>query len=103
MKLTTVLYEVQDGVAVVTMNRPDALNALNAPLHHDLSRALEAAASDDAVRVVVLTGSGRGFCAGGDIKAMAARIAAQGRLETCPTASPVDTLRDFHALVATLF
>jgi enoyl-CoA hydratase/carnithine racemase len=61
------IYEVSDGVATVTLNRPDKLNAWTAGMAEETHAALRAADSDDAVRVVVLTGSGRGFCAGADL------------------------------------
>lgn len=55
-----------NGVAVVTMNRPERLNAVNATLHHELSRFTRDADADPDVKVVVLAGAGRAFCAGGD-------------------------------------
>ena len=64
---STVLYESRDGVATITLNRPDRLNTMGGDLLERLLAALEQAASDDAVRVVILTGAGRGFCAGGDL------------------------------------
>lgn len=67
-----VLYERRaDGVALVTLNRPDRLNAMNTELMTALCEVLAEAANDHAVRCVVLTGTGRAFCAGGDVKAMA--------------------------------
>ena len=63
-----VLYEVTDGVAVIRLNRPEALNAFTAAMGISLKKAVGAAVADDAVRVIVLTGSGRGFCAGADMK-----------------------------------
>lgn len=60
--------DVTDGVSTLTLNRPDALNALNAGLRGELLGALKAAARDDAVRAVVLTGAGRAFCAGADLR-----------------------------------
>jgi 2-(1,2-epoxy-1,2-dihydrophenyl)acetyl-CoA isomerase len=74
------LEEVKDGVAVLTMNRPDRLNALSGPMLDAMETALVRLASDSAVGVVVLTGAGRGFCAGGDVKAMAegAEFGAEG-------------------------
>ncbi|EGD55453.1 crotonase/enoyl-CoA hydratase family protein [Gordonia neofelifaecis] len=66
-----VLYEVRDGVAVVTLNRPEAMNAVNAALATGLGEAIERASADRDVRVVVLTGTGRAFCAGADLKAIA--------------------------------
>src|SRR5438034_2910922 len=66
-----VLETVKDGVAVLTLNRPDRLNAMSGPMLDTLLEALPRLAEDAAVGVVVLTGAGRGFCAGGDVKAMA--------------------------------
>jgi 2-(1,2-epoxy-1,2-dihydrophenyl)acetyl-CoA isomerase len=62
---------VKDGVAVLTMNRPDRLNALSPTMLDAMLEALPRLAGDPEVGVVVLTGAGRGFCAGGDVKAMA--------------------------------
>ncbi len=63
-----VTYEVKDGVGLVTLNRPDSLNAFTAAMGLGLKRAVADAVADSAVRVVVLTGAGRGFCAGADMK-----------------------------------
>src|SRR5581483_9641337 len=62
-----VLYEVTDGVAVITLNRPDRLNAWVSKLEGMYFGYLEQAAADPEVKVVVLTGAGRGFCAGADM------------------------------------
>jgi 2-(1,2-epoxy-1,2-dihydrophenyl)acetyl-CoA isomerase len=70
MAWTTIGYELADGVAVVTLNRPDKLNSFNADLHRDLAAALDQAASDDAVRAILLTGAGRAFCAGQDLSSL---------------------------------
>ena len=64
----TVLYEVSDAVATVTLNRPDRLNAINPELLSDLLKALRQANADPAVHIIVLTGAGRAFCAGDDLK-----------------------------------
>jgi 2-(1,2-epoxy-1,2-dihydrophenyl)acetyl-CoA isomerase len=60
--------ETSDGIATVTLDRPDALNALTVPLKEALIAAFEGIASDRAVRAVVLTGAGRAFCAGQDLR-----------------------------------
>ena len=64
------LVEIHDGVAVLTMNRPDRLNALSQAMIDTAIATLERCASDPAVGCIVLTGAGRGFCAGGDVTAM---------------------------------
>lgn len=61
-------YEVEDGLATVTLHRPDRLNAFTITMARELVSAFDAADADDAVRVVVLTGAGRGFCAGADLE-----------------------------------
>ena len=63
-----VLYEVRDRVAVITLNRPEFLNAFTAAMGRGLQQAVAAAVADESVRVIVLTGAGRGFCAGADMK-----------------------------------
>lgn len=62
------LYEVREGVALLRLNRPELLNAFTPAMGESLKRAVGAAVADAAVRVIVLTGAGRGFCAGADMK-----------------------------------
>jgi enoyl-CoA hydratase/carnithine racemase len=69
MKYETVLYDVGDGVATVTLNRPDRLNAWNTRLGAELGDAMATADEDDEVRAVIVTGAGRAFCAGADLSA----------------------------------
>ena len=63
----TVLYEVQGATAVLTLNRPQALNSFSRQMHHDLWAGLDRAEADLSVRALVITGAGRGFCAGADL------------------------------------
>ena len=63
------MYAVDDGVATITLNRPDRLNAFTGQMMLDMIAALDAADADDAVRCVIVTGAGRGFCAGADLSA----------------------------------
>ncbi len=65
----TLLYAVEDGVATITLNRPEKLNAFNTQMMKDMIAAFDATDADDAVRVVIVTGAGRGFCAGADLSA----------------------------------
>src|SRR5262245_38897366 len=75
-KTDVVLYEVSDGIATITLNRPDRLNAWTGKLAQSYYGYLEEASADGDVRVIVLTGAGRGFCAGADMDSL------QGTAET---------------------
>ncbi len=68
-----VIADTQDGVMLLTLNRPEALNALNARLWQALLGALEAADADPAVRAIIITGSDKAFAAGADIAEMAGK------------------------------
>jgi enoyl-CoA hydratase/carnithine racemase len=72
MDLKTVVYEKRDKIAIITMNRPEALNALNEQLHADLGACWEDVKEDDAIEIAIITGNGRAFCAGADLKERAA-------------------------------
>lgn len=72
MDFKTLRYAVENGVATITLNRPDVYNALNDEITYELQDALKAVAKDAAARVVVLTGAGKAFCSGQDLKASAA-------------------------------
>jgi enoyl-CoA hydratase/carnithine racemase len=61
------LFRIEDGVGIITLNRPHKLNAISWDLAEELSRLLYLLRDDDAVRVVLLHGAGRAFCAGGDL------------------------------------
>ena len=68
MAYDTILFEVRERVAHITLNRPDQLNALSFQMRAELAQAFEACAADDGVRAVVLAGTGRAFCAGVDLR-----------------------------------
>jgi 2-(1,2-epoxy-1,2-dihydrophenyl)acetyl-CoA isomerase len=68
MEYEFVIYQKQGALAWITFNRPDRLNALNAPMGEDVLRALDEAERDEEVRVLVITGAGRAFCAGDDLR-----------------------------------
>lgn len=63
----TILYEVRNGVAYLTLNRPDKLNAFTEQMNSEIQKALKQAAADDEVRCLVITGAGRAFCSGEDL------------------------------------
>jgi enoyl-CoA hydratase/carnithine racemase len=67
MSYETILYEVSDGIATLTLHRPDRLNAFNLPMMHELLAVFDRIDGDDAVRAVIVTGAGRAFCAGADL------------------------------------
>jgi 2-(1,2-epoxy-1,2-dihydrophenyl)acetyl-CoA isomerase len=69
-----VLHEIDGGIATITLNRPDRLNALYGTMREEIVDALARSTADPAVRAVIVTGAGRGFCAGGDIGYMAGLI-----------------------------
>ena len=72
-KVEPVLYSEEDTVATITLNRPEQLNAMTDPLMRGLSKALAKVRADQNIRAVVLTGKGRGFCAGADLAQVAKR------------------------------
>ena len=67
MAWQTILFDVADGVAALTLNRPDRLNSFNAAMHEEVAAALGSVESDPAIRALFITGAGRGFCAGQDL------------------------------------
>jgi len=75
------LVERTGAVATITLNRPDKLNAFTIELHRELAAALDVVEGDAAIRAVLLTGAGRGFCAGQDLAERAAILAAGGKVE----------------------
>ena len=77
-----------DGVALVTLNRPDVLNALGGELPRLFVEAFADCRSDPAVRCVAITGAGRGFCAGGDVRGMGSMI--EGGLAGAPAADDIE-------------
>ncbi len=68
--MSDLLYEVKDKIATITLNRPDKLNAFTGPMIDAWAKALAEAQADDGVNVIVVTGAGRAFCAGGDVARM---------------------------------
>src|ERR1700745_31785 len=67
MAYETIKYEVAENILTITLNRPDKLNAFNATMQQELIDAFDKADADDTVRCIIVTGSGRAFCAGADL------------------------------------
>jgi len=80
MELKVVQYKVEDGVATLTLNRPQRLNAWTGRMHTEYRWVLDQAEHDPAVRVMVVTGAGRAFCAGADARALEGHVA-KGRYD----------------------
>ena len=80
MNYENILFEIADGIARLTLNRPDKLNSFNTAMHEEVHNALGRIEGDGSVRVLVLTGAGRGFCAGQDL----------GDRAVAPGQAPVD-------------
>ena len=72
MAYETLLYDAADGILTLTLNRPDKLNAFTNTMARELIEAFDRADEDDAIRAIIVTGAGRGFCAGADLSAGAA-------------------------------
>ena len=88
MAYQTVLYDVTDRICTITLNRPDKLNAWTRQMHLDLKDAMQTAGADTDVRVIILTGAGRGFCAGADMGGLQAIQAGAGNSDRSTKAQP---------------
>jgi len=92
VKYTTIRFEIDSGIAVVTLDRPDSLNALNRTMLNELLSVVDRTDADDSVRAVVVTGAGRGFCSGADLSR------GQGTFDYSKAASngaPVDSASEY--------
>ncbi|SOY71601.1 crotonase/enoyl-CoA hydratase family protein [Cupriavidus taiwanensis] len=99
----TLRYAVEDGVATITLHRPDQLNAFTAPMMHELIAAFDATDADDNVRAVIVTGSGRAFCAGADLSGGSSTFDFEKRYGASPDTAHRDgggrvSLRIFRSL-----
>jgi enoyl-CoA hydratase len=92
MKFTTLRYGIESGVATITLDRPEARNALNAAMCEDLRRAAMTAAADEKVKIVLVRGAGPVFCSGADLKER------QGKTEDDIRARRIKGFAAYHAL-----
>ncbi|MEP7112634.1 MAG: crotonase/enoyl-CoA hydratase family protein [Ilumatobacteraceae bacterium] len=103
MDYTQILYAVDDHIATITLNRPEQLNAFTTKMMREMIDAFDRVDADDEVRAVIVTGAGRGFCAGADLSAGGATFAKGGSDENTPAGVPRDgggmvSLRIFECL-----
>ena len=96
MSYRDILYEVEDGIATITLNRPEKLNAFTATMLEEIIDAVDRTDGDDDVRAVIFTGAGRAFCAGADLSGSAATFDMNER----DGAGPIDEWRDGGGLVS---
>src|SRR5215469_374789 len=85
MSYEAILYETRGPVAIITLNKPERLNAIGGAVREEVHAAVEAAHHDDAVRAAIITGAGRGFCSGADLSGAATRAAGGGGGIPSPT------------------
>lgn len=85
MAFETILTETRGQIALITLNRPDKLNALSAQLREEVEKAVEAAWKDDDIRALVVTGAGKGFCSGADLSVPRGSTPATGGAGLYPT------------------
>ncbi len=94
MRFKTLLYSVKGRIARITLNRPQRLNAINREMPPEIRRAVEAANRDDSVHVIVLSGAGRAFCAGYDLKTFAEEKGAVDLIQDMPW----DPMQDYRIM-----
>ena len=105
MTYSDILYDVNEDIATITLNRPDRLNAWTADMEGEVRSAMDAAGADNEVRAIIVTGAGRGFCAGADISMLSVsseedsdvrREADRHRLHHEPMANQLDLASDHN-------
>jgi len=105
MAYEQILYDVRDRIATITLNRPERLNAWTPQMGRELYGAFADAAADDAVRVIVVTGAGRGFCSGADMQALRQIQTGAPAGADAPTAArstgPAQSIRPVHPALDT--
>lgn len=98
-----VTYQKEDGIAIITLNRPDRMNSFIPPMRVEVRKCIEDAAADNNVRVLIVTGAGRGFCAGADVGTFIARTetaddepAREHLMQSVATVRLVEALRNLN-------
>jgi 2-(1,2-epoxy-1,2-dihydrophenyl)acetyl-CoA isomerase len=99
MEFKTILFDIRDHVAKITINRPERMNGYSEPMLKDLMAAIDVARQDDDIRVLVITGTGRAFCAGGDISGAPDT---RSRFHGHPMGHLLEMREGFHQLVLSL-
>jgi enoyl-CoA hydratase/carnithine racemase len=99
-EFTAISYDVRDSVATITLDRPDALNALDAPMERELLHVWDRVDADDDVRAVVVTGAGRAFCAGYDLSSGGFDVRERAVERGTEEVRPGDIPRDSGGLIA---
>jgi 2-(1,2-epoxy-1,2-dihydrophenyl)acetyl-CoA isomerase len=99
MEFRTIIFEARDGIAKITINRPERMNGYSEPMVKDLLAAIDLARQDNDVRVLIITGTGRAFCAGGDISGQADTAS---RFRGHPMGHLLEMREGFHQLVLSL-
>jgi 2-(1,2-epoxy-1,2-dihydrophenyl)acetyl-CoA isomerase len=99
MEFRTIIYEARDRIAKIRINRPERMNGYSEPMVKDLLAAIDLARQDDDVRVLIITGTGRAFCAGGDISGQSDTAS---RFRGHPMGHLLEMREGFHQLVLSL-
>src|SRR5438309_4388306 len=99
MDLSTIIYDVRDHIAKITINRPERMNGYSEPMVKEIVAAIDRARQDDDVRVLIVTGTGRAFCAGGDISGQAD---SRSRFHGHPMGHLLEMREGFHQIVLSL-
>jgi 2-(1,2-epoxy-1,2-dihydrophenyl)acetyl-CoA isomerase len=99
MEFTSILYGSRDGIAKITINRPERMNGYNETMVKEIVGAIDLARQDDDVRVLIITGTGRAFCAGGDISGSPD---SRSRFHGHPMGHMLEMREGFHQIVLSL-
>ena len=105
MTYQTILYQVEDGIGRITLNRPQAMNAITPAMLEEINSAISGAGDDPNVKVIVLTGAGRAFCAGVDLKSLGDRRIINGKVGDIldiPGRKLINTIRSVSKVVIAL-